>query len=69
MIDEKQLELEDEKNEYQNGFKPREVVLKPDYPFYNHNIFFVFVLCFHNHHEARGVPRATYPSRGFCAYR
>lgn len=43
MIDEKQLELEDEKNEYQNGFKPREVVLKPDYPFYNHNIFFVFV--------------------------
>lgn len=41
MIDEKELEKEDEAKEYQNGFKPREVKLKDNYPFYNHNFFFV----------------------------
>lgn len=41
MQNDKDLELEDEKLEYQNGFKNREVHLKENYPFYNHNIFFV----------------------------
>ena len=43
MLDEKTLEQQDEEKEYQNNFKPREVKLKDDYPFYNHNFF--FVLC------------------------
>ncbi len=41
MLDENKLEQEDAEKEYKNNFKVREVHLKDDYPFYNHNIFFV----------------------------
>ncbi len=41
MLEKDKLQQEDMEKEYKNNFKVREVVLKDNYPFYNHNIFFV----------------------------